>query len=454
MYEPARRLFLALCITLATSLSVGLGVVSPAAAQPAGTTEGKYAAIVVDAASGEVLYAKNADALRHPASITKIMTLYLTFEALASGKLRLDTQIPVSAHAASMAPTKLGVRAGETVSVDDAMRAIAVKSANDMAVALAEKLGGSESNFASLMTLRAQELGMLNTHYANASGLPNSAQISSARDIALLSRAVMRDYPQYYGYFSLHQFVYHGEVMTNHNGLLGKMPGVDGLKTGFVNASGFNLAASAVRDNHRLIAVMLGGNTSGARDRHVESLLETGFDVMHRRANGEKIVMAQNLFEPAPDTAPIVPPENGFGDSAAKTIVLSNAELASLHAAEGPVTGPAASIKPASPASERAPAELIRVKQDAGGDNARGRHEHGDWMVQVGAYKRKAQARAQIDTLHHRFAEQLDSGRGEVEDASHGYYRARFVGLTANAARSACAALKHHRITCEAMGPS
>ena len=451
MYEPARRLFLALCLTLAA----GLGVFSPAMAQPAGTSESKYAAIVVDAATGEVLYAKNADALRHPASITKIMTLYLTFEALASGKLRLDEQIPVSGHAAAMAPTKLGVRAGETVSVDDAMRAIAVKSANDMAVALAEKLGGSESNFAALMTLRAQELGMNNTHYANASGLPNSQQISSARDIAILSRAVMRDYPQYYGYFSLHQFIYHGEVMTNHNGLLGKMPGVDGLKTGFVNASGFNLAASAVRDNHRLIAVMLGGNNPHVRDHHVESLLETGFDVIHRRAMGEKILVAQNLFE-APPEGPIQHTDNeiGMGDPAAKApIVLTNAELASLRAAEGPVTGPAATIKPANPASERAPAELIRVKSDSG-ERAKGRHERGDWMVQVGAYKRKAQAHAQIAALNRRFAEQLDSGRGEVEAAGHGYFRARFVGLTANAARNACAALHHHRLTCEAMGPS
>ena len=380
MYEPARRLFLALCLTLAA----GLGVTAPAVAQPAGTSESKYAAIVVDAATGEVLYAKNADAQRHPASITKIMTLYLTFEALANGKLRLDEQIPVSSHAAAQAPTKLGIHAGGSVSVDDAMRAIAVKSANDMAVALAEKLGGSESNFASLMTVRAQELGMINTHYANASGLPDARQISSARDIAILSRAVMRDYPQYYGYFSLHQFIYHGEVMTNHNGLLGKMPGVDGLKTGFVNASGFNLAASAVRDNHRLIAVMLGGNTSSARDRHVESLLETGFDIVHRRALGEKILVAQNLFEAPPEGGPIQhsdPEETGMGDPAAKApIVLTNAELASLHAAEGPVTGPAATIKPANPASEQAPPELIRVRTEAG-EHAKGRREHGDWAT-------------------------------------------------------------------------
>jgi D-alanyl-D-alanine carboxypeptidase (penicillin-binding protein 5/6) len=461
MYEPARRLALALSLAVATGLSAVVGLPSSAAAQPAGASEEKYAAIVVDAATGEVLYAKNADSPRHPASITKIMTLYLAFEQIAAGKLKLDDPLPVSAHAASMSPTKLGVRAGETVTVDDAMRAITVLSANDMAVALAEKIGGSESNFAALMTLRAQELGMVNTHFANASGLPDSRQISSARDIALMSRAVMRDFPQYYGYFSLHQFIYHGEVNTNHNHLLDKMQGVDGLKTGFVNASGFNLSASAVRNNHRLIAVMLGGRTASARDNHVQALLETGFDIMRRRDAGEKITLAQNMFEPAPADGPIIAPtgEVGMGDPTAKApIVLSNVELASLHAAEGPPTGPAATVKPASPASEQAPApKLIRVKSTADdvdeGSKARG-GRRGDWMVQVGAYHRMSDARSQIASLNRKFGGDLEPGRGEVESAGHGYFRARFVGLSSSAAKNACAALRHHRLTCQALGPS
>ena len=187
----------------------------------------------------------------------------------------------------------------------------------------------------------------------------------------------------------------------------------------------------------------------------MESLLETGFDVIHRRAMGEKIVVAQNLFEAPPEGAlQQTDNEVGLGDGAAKApIMLTNAELASLHAAEGPVTGPAAAIKPTNPSSERAPPELIRVKAD-GGDHAKPRRERGDWMVQVGAYRRKAQANAQIASLNRRFGEHLDQARGEVQAAGHGYYRARFVGLTASAAHSACAALRHHRVTCEALGPS
>ncbi|MDR3512648.1 MAG: serine hydrolase, partial [Caulobacteraceae bacterium] len=192
MFESARRLALALVLALATIGAADFGAVSPVLAQPRFvTTESKYAAIVMDAATGEVLYERNADAQRYPASISKIMTLYLTFEALSTGRLKLTDQVVVSQHAANMAPSRLGLRPGQSISVDDAMRAVAVKSANDMAVALAEKIGGSESRFATLMTLRAQELGMKNTHYVNASGLPDVRQISSARDIAILSRAVM-----------------------------------------------------------------------------------------------------------------------------------------------------------------------------------------------------------------------------------------------------------------------
>ena len=239
MFPTARRLLAAISLAI---VAIGLAPAAYAQVPYAQLSWGepRYAAIVVDANTGEVLYSRNADSQRYPASITKIMTLYLTFEALASGRLRLDDTITISPHAARMPPTKLGLRPGETITVDEAMRAIAVKSANDMAVALAEKLGGSEEQFAALMTLRAQELGMTNTRYVNASGLPDSRQVSSARDIALLSRSVMRDFPQYYSYFGVRQFSYRGSTISNHNHLLDSMPGVDGLKTGFTNASGYS----------------------------------------------------------------------------------------------------------------------------------------------------------------------------------------------------------------------
>ena len=470
MFKTARRQALCVALALATIGGAGFGAASQVSAQPRFiTTESKYAAIVLDAASGEVLYERNADAQRYPASISKIMTLYLTFEALSTGRLKLNDQIVVSQHAASMAPSKLGLRPGQTISFDDAMRAVAVKSANDMAVALAERIGGSESRFAALMTLRAQELGMPNTHYVNASGLPDVRQISSARDIATLSRAVMRDYPQYYSYFSIKRFDWHGQSITNHNGLLNKMPGVDGLKTGFINASGFNLAASAVRDNHRLIAVVLGGNSTAARDAHVEDLLDTGFVVLHGRALGQNVTFAKNLFEPAP-IGPITrpPTEEGSADQAGVRIVLTNNETASLHAATGPVAPNRGVVaeQPARPAAIRPdraerPARLIEAKAeraDSAADRLRDRRHgrekaDGGWTVQVGAYKGKSQAHAQVAAISHKFGRQLGDADGGVDTGGRGYYRARFAGLSAADAKDACRALRAHHETCMVVGP-
>ena len=325
MVTTARRQVAFLSLVLIAVAALGFG--RPAAAQiPYGSLiwgEPRYSAVVVDANSGEVLYAKHPDSPRYPASITKIMTLYLTFEALAAGRLSLSDNITVSYHAATMAPSKLGLSAGQSITVDEAIRAVAVKSANDMAVALAEKIGGSEPRFAALMTLRAQELGMTNSQFVNASGLPDNRQLTTARDIAVLSRSVMRDYPQYYSYFGLRQFSYRGEVMNNHNHLLDSMPGVDGLKTGFINASGFNLAASAVRDGRRLIAVVLGGSSTAARDNNVQDLLSVGFDVLRRRDRGETVSLAQNLFEPEA-SGPIQRPgvEQGDADQQGIKIVM------------------------------------------------------------------------------------------------------------------------------------
>ncbi|MEO8115923.1 MAG: D-alanyl-D-alanine carboxypeptidase [Phenylobacterium sp.] len=391
-------------------------------------TQTKYAAIVVDAKSGEVLYAKRADSPRYPASITKIMTLYLTFESLASGKLKLDDRVMVSPHAAAQAPTKLGVRAGESVSVSEAMQAMAIKSANDMAVAMAEKLGGTEGRFAALMTLRAQELGMQNTHFVNASGLPDSRQITTARDIAILSRAVMRDYPQYYKLFSQQQFTFRGQLMGNHNHLLGRMPGVDGLKTGFTNASGFNLAVSAVRDNRRLIAVVMGGPTTAARDQNAEDLLLTGFDVMNRRARGENITVAQNLFEPE-FSGPVVraPVEQGDGDQDGLRIVLASA-----------TPSPRASrIAIVEPKGRKAQAQA-KAKAKQGGA----------WTVQVGAFKKQSDAKRQLALVEKKFGKHFDGAKPGA-DRQAGKYAARFEGLSEAEARETCKAMKAKRLACQ-----
>ncbi len=268
----------------------------PAAVQAQDLSDNaKYAAIVVDAQSGEVFYARRADSARYPASLTKIMTLYMAFDALAQGKLKPTDQIVISQKAASQAPVKVYLKAGDTIDVDTAMRLTALYSANDLAVALAEKIGGTEERFAALATIRAQELGMTQTRFVNANGLPDARQLSSARDLAILARAVMRDYPQYYGYFNIESMEYRGHTYVNHNPLHA-IPGVDGMKTGFTNAAGYNLVASQVKNGHRLIAVMLGGSNKTQRREHVTSLMNTGFDVIDRRAHGEVITVAQAEF--------------------------------------------------------------------------------------------------------------------------------------------------------------
>ena len=233
-----------------------------------------YAAIVLDANSGNVLLADKADEPRHPASLTKIMTLYLLFERLDAGKIRLDTQIPFSEHASIQAPTKLGLKPGETIAVEDAIAAMATKSANDAAVAVAEAIGGSERDFADMMTLKAHALGMRRTVYRNASGLPNDEQVTTARDQALLGRAIQERFPRYARYFAMPSFTYRGETMRNHNHLLGHVEGMDGIKTGYTEASGFNLVASVRRNNRHIVSVVMGGSSAGARDAHMRSLIE------------------------------------------------------------------------------------------------------------------------------------------------------------------------------------
>jgi D-alanyl-D-alanine carboxypeptidase len=230
-------------------------------------------AIVVDGNTGAVLHASNADALRHPASLTKIMTLYLLFERLEAGKVRLDTPLKISVHAAEQAPTKLGVKPGQTLAVEDAIKAVVTKSANDAAVAIAENLGGDEDEFAKMMTAKAHALGMSRTTYVNASGLPNDDQITTAHDQALLGRAIQERFPRYYKYFSTEQFVYHGHAMRNHNHLLGVVGGVDGIKTGYTHASGFNLVTSVHREGRYIVAVVLGGRSAGERDAHMRELI-------------------------------------------------------------------------------------------------------------------------------------------------------------------------------------
>jgi D-alanyl-D-alanine carboxypeptidase len=233
-----------------------------------------YAAIVVDANSDQVLHEVSPDAPRHPASLTKIMTLYLLFEQIEAGKLKLDTPLQISAHAALQTPTKLGLKANQTISVEDAIKGLVTKSANDAAAVVGESIGGTEGEFARLMTEKARALGMANTTYVNASGLPAEEQITTARDQAILGRAIQDRFPVFYRYFSTPSFRYRGVDMRNHNSLLGQVKGVDGIKTGYTEASGYNLVSSVRRDERHIIGVVLGGTSNAARDTRMRQLIE------------------------------------------------------------------------------------------------------------------------------------------------------------------------------------
>jgi D-alanyl-D-alanine carboxypeptidase len=232
-----------------------------------------YSDIVIDANSGHVLHETNPDARRHPASLTKIMTLYLLFEQLEGGKLKLDSQLKVTKEAAEQMPTKLGLKSGSTIAVEDAIKGIITRSANDAAVVVAEAIAGDEDSFAQLMTRKAQALGMARTLYRNASGLPDSEQVTTARDQATLGRAIQERFPRYYKYFSIRSFTFRGQSIGNHNHLLGRVDGVDGIKTGYISASGFNLVTSVHRGNRYLIGVVMGGSSAGSRDARMRELI-------------------------------------------------------------------------------------------------------------------------------------------------------------------------------------
>ena len=238
------------------------------------TSSSRYAAYVVDAKTGKALHEASADSLRHPASLTKIMTLYMLFEQLEAGKIKLNTPMDVSAEAASQPPTKLGVRPGQTLEVEDAIKALVTKSANDAAVVVAEALAGDEETFAQQMTRKARALGMNRTIYRNASGLPDNEQVTTAREQAILGLAIQERFPRYYRYFSLSSFSYRGHAMRNHNKLLGRVHGVDGIKTGYTRASGFNLVSSVRRNDRHIVAVVLGGSSGGQRDARMRALIE------------------------------------------------------------------------------------------------------------------------------------------------------------------------------------
>jgi len=284
----------------------------------------KYASLVMDADTGMILHERYADKKLHPASLTKIMTLLMAFEALEQGKMNYNTRIRISSHAASMVPSKLGLKPGSSITAKDAINILVTKSANDIAVAMAEHLGRTESSFAEIMTRKARHIGMKSTTFRNASGLPDPKQVTTARDMALLAQYVINKYPQYYKFYNQTSVRYGGQTYRNHNKLLGSYKGMDGMKTGYVRASGFNLVASAVRNNQRIIGVVFGGRSGNTRNAHMETLLDDAFAKMqHLRIAESKV--------PLPPRKPVaLLAFNARGGHEAEYISASNPQIAEM----------------------------------------------------------------------------------------------------------------------------
>lgn len=383
-------------------------------ANPPAQANTLHASIVIDADTGAVLHQSHADASRYPASLTKMMTLYMLFEALEQRKMTLDSRMPVSAHAASMPSTNISLRAGDTISVRDAIPALIVRSANDVAAVVAEALGNTEANFGRLMTDKARRLGMHSTTFRNASGLPNNAQRTTARDLATLSFRLMKDFPQYYPYFSTRSFNYKGVTYSSHNRMVRNTHGVDGLKTGFIRASGFNVATSAKRGDRRIIAVVMGGQTAASRDQQMAQLLDRSF------VRGSVIHVAKNI-----DNNPSAP------------IVTQK------------VSASTPSPKPA-PALKKAPEPVVLAKAVQAETRAEPQKmtamNSKSWEVQIGSYMKhdRAQAQAQAATRWVPGAVVIT----EVEISNRKLYRARLVGLHEKQARTACQSLSRQGMEC------
>ncbi|MFO8046820.1 MAG: serine hydrolase [Halomonas sp.] len=419
---------------------------NPAQANP------RYAAIVVDIESGEVLHAANADETRYPASLTKMMTLYLLFEQLERGQLRLDSPLQVSSYAASKQASKLYVKAGSTLPVETAIEALIIKSANDVAVVVAEALGGSEANFGRMMTDKARQLGMSRTTFRNPNGLPDPGQTTTARDMATLSIRLMQDYPQYYPYFSRTSFTWQGKRVTGHNRLLGSYAGADGMKTGFIRASGFNVATSAVRNGRRLVSVVMGGFTAASRDTHMADLLDRGFVRASLYGRGDWVAQADFSGDRMNMTgAPAVAPATPVAPTRQPV-----RQLASLQSPE-----PLPSAQPSLPQTAQGSAddpirELMTRAQPSSAQRSDTLHRlepvgpSASWGVQVGAFSNPDNARQHASHAAGRLSQDLFNARVNIDEVngSQTFFRARLVNLDENQAYRACRSLAREGMDC------
>ena len=361
----------------------------------------RYSSIVIDAGTGRVLEAVSPDEIRYPASLTKMMTIYMLFEALRDQRVKLEQLVPISQHAASMFPTKLGLLPSSRITVEEALLGLVTKSANDAAAALGELLAETEERFAQMMTLRARALGMTATTFRNASGLPDPEQVTTARDMAVLARHLVQDFPAEYRYFSTPEFVFHGRVIRNHDHMLTTYPGADGIKTGYTVAAGHNLVTSAVHEGVRLIGVVMGAKSNFERDVHMASLLDQGFETMN---------------------VPMVPRRE------APVIASIPRFIGTAHAATLAVS----------------PATTVRVSEQARSQPA---PPVPLWGVQVGSFSSVAAAQQAVSLIRR------EAAGGEVRVESivlrhRPAWRAQLVGLSQSGAQSACGSLARHGVPC------
>ncbi|MCB1475654.1 MAG: serine hydrolase [Rhodobiaceae bacterium] len=439
---------------VAAFLSVFISVVTPAPAQAAE----KYAALVADGFTGRVVFARNADDKRYPASLTKIMTLYILFEEMEAGRMSMSTRLKVSSHAAAQAPSKLGLKPGQTIAVQDAILALVTKSANDIAVVVAEGIEGSESAFASRMTRTARRIGMDNTTYRNASGLPDRRQMTTARDQMTLARDIMRRFPEQYKLFRTKTFSYAGRRYGNHNHLLGNFQGTEGIKTGYIRDSGFNLVATVRRDGKLLVGVVMGGKTGRSRDAHMRDILTASFpkvrpgqmELYAKLPHREEIPMPA----PKPDAiqADVIQTASAGGPvqiismpRSVTTIPIpvpagqteeQRASMAEL-VVETRADAPSAAQRPA---ADQGSAEIASTSPNVGG-----------WVIQIGAFPNKDSAEDKLNGARSDAGHLLGSAAPftePVEKNGATLWRARFAGFDQSSAKAACAYLKRRDYAC------
>ncbi len=449
------------------TLSLGISAASAA--------NSRYAAIVIDANTGKTLFSANAGARRYPASLTKMMTLYLTFEALKRGEIKKNTPVRFSAKAASQAPTKLGVRAGGSISVETAIFSLVTRSANDSSVALAEMLGGSEAGFARMMTTKARSLGMTGTVFRNPHGLPNTAQFTTARDMATLGIALREHFPQYYSYFSVRSFKHGRQRIANHNRLLGKVKGVDGIKTGYTRASGFNLVSSVTDGDRRIVAVVMGGKSGSARDRHMADLIAKYMPKASSRKSGPLIAKGDSasFASLAEAVLPKKKPEPVVSLAEEKEVAASDEAGAGeediAEVAAEPMEPTKAQRKQkqkqiietettvveqayAEPAP-RPSADLDAVATASVDKSAAS--EPSGWVIQIASSPSKAEASAALDAAKNKASAVLASVSSYTVPFNKGgvtYHRARFGGFDSKTvAMKTCNQLKKKRIACYAV---